>query len=125
MLLIVGLAFLAIGIVGIFVPLLPTTPFLLISLAAFSRSSPRFEQWLLDHPRLGPPLQDWQRYGAIRTRAKILATFFIAVSFSFPLFLIDIRLAWRLSAGGLMFALLLFIWSRPSRAPADSMKAKD
>jgi hypothetical protein len=54
----------AIGLVGIVVPGLSTTVFLLIAAWAFSRSSPRFQEWLVEHPRLGPPVQAWRDRGA-------------------------------------------------------------
>ncbi|MEF2070159.1 YbaN family protein [Consotaella aegiceratis] len=61
------------GIVGIALPLLPTTPFLILSAFAFSRGSPRLERWLLSHPRFGPMIVDWRREGAISRRAKLVA----------------------------------------------------
>ncbi len=68
-----GLSFTAIGIIGVFVPLLPTTPFLLLAVVCFERGSPRFHRWLLEHPLFGPPILDWQRNRVIRPRAKVLA----------------------------------------------------
>lgn len=70
----------ATGIVGIFIPVLPTTIFLIIALWAFTRSSPRLEAWLLGHPQLGPPLKSWRRHGAIPRRAKYVAVAMIATS---------------------------------------------
>jgi uncharacterized membrane protein YbaN (DUF454 family) len=69
----VGVVALALGIIGAFVPLMPTTIFLLIALWAFSRSSPRFHRWLYSHPRLGPPLRAWHEHRVISTRAKAAA----------------------------------------------------
>jgi uncharacterized membrane protein YbaN (DUF454 family) len=68
-----GLLTAGIGLVGIFVPLLPTTPFLLVASYAFARSSPRLHRWLLEHERLGPLLRDWQQHGSIRRPFKIVA----------------------------------------------------
>lgn len=68
-----GIAAVAAGVVGIVLPLVPTTPFLLLAAFAFSRSSPRFEAWLLEHPKLGPPIRDWRAHRAIGRRAKVLA----------------------------------------------------
>ena len=53
-----GWLLLTIGILGAFMPILPTTPFLIMAVACFARSSPRLETWLLDHPRFGGPLRD-------------------------------------------------------------------
>ncbi|MEK9644419.1 MAG: YbaN family protein [Alphaproteobacteria bacterium] len=72
----------AVGVIGIVVPGLPTTVFLLMAAWAFSRSSERFQNWLLAHPRLGPPVIAWRERGAIPARAKILAVAMMSVSFT-------------------------------------------
>ena len=72
------------GAIGAFLPLLPTVPFLLLAAFCFARSSERVHQWLLNHPRFGPPIADWRRNGAIRRRVKWLATASILVSFAIP-----------------------------------------
>ena len=65
--------FLAVGIAGVFLPLIPGTLFLIFAGACFTRSSPRFEAWLLDHPRFGPPVRAWRATGAVPRRAKVFA----------------------------------------------------
>ena len=70
---VLGLSATGLGMAGILLPLLPTTPFLLLAAICFSRSSPRLHTWLVDHPRLGPPIRDWQAHGAIGRRAKLAA----------------------------------------------------
>jgi len=70
---VLGLAATGCGFIGAFLPLVPTTPFLLLAAFAFARSSPGLHRWLLTHPRLGPPLRNWQRHGAIDRRSKALA----------------------------------------------------
>lgn len=71
--LVLGLALVAIGFVGAFLPVLPTTPFLILAAGCFARSSTRLEAWLLDHRRFGPLLRAWRERGAIPLRAKFMA----------------------------------------------------
>lgn len=68
-----GLAATALGLAGAVLPVVPTTPFLLVAAWAFARSSPRLEAWLRDHPRLGPPLREWEARRAIPRGAKVVA----------------------------------------------------
>lgn len=76
----VGIGSVALGALGIVLPLLPTTPFLLLAAFAFARSSPRLGRWLLDHPRFGAPIRDWQRDGSIARRTKRVAVLVIAAT---------------------------------------------
>ncbi|MGV8935560.1 MAG: YbaN family protein [Allorhizobium sp.] len=82
------IAYLALGwimvglaVVGAFLPVMPTTPFLLLAVWLFARSSPKLEQWLLTHPTFGSSLTNWQREGAISRRAKISAVSLMALSY--------------------------------------------
>jgi uncharacterized protein len=65
-----GIVAVALGLVGIVLPLLPTTPFLLLAAFCFARSSPALHDWIIHHPRLGPPIQDWRTHRAISRKAK-------------------------------------------------------
>nr|WP_086491006.1 YbaN family protein [Novosphingobium panipatense] len=84
-----GLTLIAIGFVGIFVPLLPTTDFMLLALPCFARSSPRLEGWLLNHPRFGPSLRAWRRERAVPRHAKIAAC--IGMTLGFVLFWLHVH----------------------------------
>jgi len=112
-----GWLMVAVGVVGAFLPVLPTTPFLLIAVWAFARSSPRLEAWLLNHPVFGKPLRDWRATGAISRRAKIMACSLMAVSYL-------VMLVWTapsLLRAGLIAAVMLgsaaFIVTRPEPRP--------
>ena len=63
---------LALGIVGAFIPVMPSMVFLLIALWAFSKGSERFHTWLYEHRFFGPPLQDWCQHRVVAPRAKIV-----------------------------------------------------
>lgn len=71
--LLAGLTSLAIGAVGVVLPLLPTTPFLLVAAFAFARSSERLDRWLREHPSFGTLIDNWQRNGSIDRRSKRIA----------------------------------------------------
>ena len=68
-----GITALGLGILGITVPLLPTTPFLILAAFCFSKSSERLHTWLVTHRRFGPIIENWNRHGAISRRAKRLS----------------------------------------------------
>lgn len=101
------------GLGGAILPLVPATPFLLVSAFAFSKSSKQFHDWLVNHRYLGPPISDWRRGGAIRPAIKRLATVMILISFSLSLALVEGLVTVKLVSAGTLVAVLIFIWGRP------------
>ncbi len=77
-----GLLMVGFGLVGAFLPLMPTTIFLILAVWAFGRSSERLETWLLNHPRFGKTLRDWREHGAMSRRAKLGACLGIGVGYA-------------------------------------------
>ncbi len=73
-----GLFFVGLGAIGAFLPLLPTTPFLLLASICFVRSSPRLNRWLLRSRLFGPFLRDWQKHRGVRLHVKIVAIALLA-----------------------------------------------
>lgn len=110
-----GFACLGLAGAGVVLPLLPTTPFLLVAAWAFGRSSPEMHAWLHAHPRYGVFLRDWQTEGAIPRRAKIAAICLLAVSWSLTALLVGGILVPAI-AGGAMLLVALFLVTRPSPA---------
>lgn len=100
------------GIVGIVLPLLPTTPFMLLAAALFARSSPRFHRWLLTHPWFGPPIVDWQRYRGIRRQARRRAIIFILLTFSVSLAVVP-----QLWVKGLLVIIMVILLTWLMRLP--------
>lgn len=106
------------GCLGAVLPLLPTTPFILLAAWAFGRSSTRWQQWLRRHPRFGTLVRDWQDHQVIPPWDKGAASVAIAGSFAW----LTMSRDWPLWAFGLMAGplgcVLVWIVSRPSRPPA-------
>lgn len=114
-----GALALATGIVGIFLPLLPTTPFVLLAAFCFSRGSARIEAWLLAHPRFGPAIRAWRRHRAIPLPAKRLAWVMMALGSAWAAWVLPLRWAWLPAACCL--AVGLWMWRLPSQAPAEPL----
>ena len=107
-----GFITLGLGAVGVVLPLLPTTPFILLAAFCFARSSNRLHRWLHQHQVFGPLIENWNKYGAIGKKAKMLAIGSIIAVFCISLFL-DIPI-WALGAQFLTLTCVsYFILSRP------------
>jgi uncharacterized membrane protein YbaN (DUF454 family) len=110
--LLAGASSLLTGIVGIFLPLLPTTPFVLLAAFCFSRGSQRCEDWLLQHPRFGPMVRDWRAHRAIPLRAKQLATAMMSVGCAWAWWVMSPRLGWLPAL--VCAAVALWLWRLPT-----------
>ena len=114
-----GTLFLLLGIVGIFMPILPTTPFLLLATACYSRSSRRFYNWLMNHPALGPLIVEWRTYRSIPWRIKLVAVATMTLTFgsSIIFFIRDGWLQLALAFFGVM--MVIWLYRIPSRDRPD------
>lgn len=112
----VGSISLAFGVVGIFVPLLPTTPFLLLAAACYARSSDRLYRWLLGQPSLGPIIVEWRRSRSLPPGVKVRALVVVAITFAVSIILVD-ALVVRLMLLGIAAILAIFLYRIPTAEP--------
>ncbi len=109
-----GTISLVLGVVGIFLPLLPTVPFFLLAAFGFGKSSKRAHNWLISHPNFGPAILDWQDRGAISRRSKLLsagsmlAVVGLAFLFGAPTYIVIIQIV-------VLSVVSFFIWTRPDQ----------
>lgn len=115
---ILGTCFFSLGAVGTVVPGLPTTPFMLLALWAFSRSSERFHNWLYTHRFFGPPLQQWHQHRVIPRRAKLLSVSMMIASLVYLLLFTSVNV-WIKAFTVLVMAYgAWFILTKPSHKPS-------
>jgi len=105
---------LAIGLAGVVLPVLPTTPFILVAAFAADRGSPRLHAWLMDHRVFGPAIRDWRESRAVRRRAKVLATLMmllaaVIMAFTAPPVLAAVATLVMATVG-------TWLWTRPEPA---------
>lgn len=112
-----GWLFFALGVLGVVLPVMPTTPFMLLALWAFSRSSQHFHDWLYNHAFFGPPLQQWQQYRVVPLGIKLLAISFMMMSMVYLLFFSPLPDWVNIVSGLIMSATAIYLLSKPSRPP--------
>ena len=114
--LVAGLFCVLLGLIGVLLPLLPTTPFLLVAAFCFSRSSERLHQSLLNNRYFGRLIRDWEENGIIPLKAKILSTSMMLLMVSYPMFFKTFHFGLKAIVVATICFALYYIWSRPSEA---------
>ncbi|NBV17785.1 YbaN family protein [Janthinobacterium sp.] len=114
-----GALMVLLGIIGAMLPVMPTTIFLILALACFSRASPRLEHWLLHHPRFGAPLRQWREHRAVSRRGKAMACLgmaigFVAMCLGHPPWWVIVMV------GGMELAVIVYLLRRPEGPQGDS-----
>ncbi len=110
LLVILGWFFTLLGVVGAILPVLPTTPFLIVALVLFSKSSPKFHQMLLNNAWFGPTLKQWEDTKTLSRKTKYKAFFLIFITFSISVAIFDNKTELQLLLVGIAIILLIFIW---------------
>jgi uncharacterized membrane protein YbaN (DUF454 family) len=111
---VLALVLVFLGLLGAFLPVLPTVPFLLAAAWAAGRGWPALERWLLEHPRYGEYIRRWRQGGAVPRRAKWAAT--VMMMFSAVLLLATgAPVAVKIGAPIFMAAVAVWLWRRPEQ----------
>ncbi len=112
-----GFLMVLLGLIGVFVPLMPTTTFLILAAWCFARSSQRAEAWILNHPRLGPPVVAWRQNRAIARRHKAMSLG--GMTLGLVLFIATAHPAWWLAClvALVLLGLATFVATRPEPKP--------
>lgn len=110
----IGMTALFMGILGIFLPILPTTPFILLAAGCFARSSERFHSYLLNHRIAGPIIREWCEYRSVARHVKRWAYLVMVLSFGSSILIVS---SWWLKGMLALLAMILFtfIWRLPVR----------
>jgi uncharacterized membrane protein YbaN (DUF454 family) len=109
---VVAVSCVAVGLVGIAVPGLPTVPLMLVAAWAAGHGWPRLERWLLDHAHFGPPIRRWREGGIVPRRVKWFASIAMLVS-SVVLWQLELALWVKVAVPALLLAVALWLWSAP------------
>ncbi len=110
-----GFLCVALAVLGLVLPLLPTTPFLLLAAACFARSSERFHNWILEHRVFGPPVREWRSHRSLPYRVKISAIVLMAASLGISI-VFFVPPGWpQVALGALGLALAIWLYRIPSR----------
>lgn len=113
-----GFVSVATAVAGLFMPVIPTTGPVLLAGFAFSRSSERFDGWLVDHRYFGPIIRDWRAGLGFTIRAKVVAVAAIVASFTLTLTVAITGMEGRIAMIALALAIASYVVTRPTKAPS-------
>jgi len=115
----IGIAALSLAVLGVFLPVLPTTPFVLLAAACFARGSERLHNWMLAHRIAGPVIREWREHRSMPIGVKPWALLMMALSFGVSIVLMES--AWHRVMLAIVAAVLaVFLWRVPVRPRSQS-----
>ena len=115
----IGWLSMVLGVIGMFLPVMPTVCFILLAAFCFSKSSPRLHRWVRSLPRLGPMVCEWEQYHVIRLRAKVMATAMIALAAAWLVLAVPVGALVKGLILATLTGVLWFIWTRPATIEAS------
>lgn len=118
-----GWVMMALALVGLVLPVVPQVPFAIAAAWCFSKGSPRLHRWITHHPKLGPPVRDWEEHGVVRPKLKILSVVMMTGGAVLGFWrLREDYFAWAVALDVAFLASIVFVATRPS-APRPSRGA--
>lgn len=112
---ILGWISVVLGAIGAILPIMPTTPFLILAAYLFSKSSPRFHKWLLELPKFGPIIREWEETKTIRKEVKITAIVVLSISMMVTITFVPVK---PIVKGVMVFfwiSVSIYLWTRKSK----------
>lgn len=109
-LILLGWFFFALGFIGVFLPVMPTTPFMIVAAACFSKGSPRLHAWLLRQKYIGASIKLWEDHRIIPRKAKVMSTLLILCGLVFPLTILKLPLWGILALIITLFSIIAWVW---------------
>lgn len=113
---------LLLGIAGIVLPVLPTTPFVLLAAACYARASERFHQRLLAHPTLGPTICNWEENRSLSPRTKRIAIAMMTLSIAASIHVVRAHLWLQLMLAAIALGVGLWLWRLPEHTDIATAK---
>lgn len=112
-----GFLFLGLAVIGVFLPLLPTTPFVLLAAGCFAKSSERMHRWIMANETFGPMVRDWEQKRCVSCRVKSIAIGSMALVGGVSVFVVLDEVAWR-AAGAILLLIGSLVVLRLRTCPA-------
>ena len=120
LLLICGWVSFILGVIGVVLPVLPTTPFMILAAACFSRSSVRFHEWLLNNRFFGQVIRDWEKHKSVTRVVKVRALIIIVATFSISILVVP-KLWLKVMLVGFGVTCFYFIYRLPELSDSHSL----